>query len=150
MSDFNFDIQSARNLFSKAEKVSFGFLDKVENKQPSIYLLFRAEENKKAQAVFHHLSEALKGERFQLFINENGGDYLSLSFLWKSRGVLFTSSPDQYDSSETRLFRTHVFYGDAVKIFFLIMGAEVDQPVKDVIDNVPILNLDGVYYKYIP
>ena len=150
MNDSRFDLQITRNLFSKAQKISLGFLNKKEIKTPFVSLHFRANENKEATRVFNDLVKALKGEPFKLYVNENGGDFLSLSFQWESRGVILTSSPDRYNKRECKDFRLNTFYGDAVKLFFYVETEEQEIIVKVEKNGAEINNLDTIYYEYLP
>jgi hypothetical protein len=149
MNENIFDLQSARTLFSKAQRVSLGFSDKPEFEFPFIYLSFRARETREAQQVLLQLSKALKKERLKIFINENGGDFLSVSFLWDSRGIIFSSSPDRYNKRECRDFRQNVLYGNTVKLFFCTESEGKEVFIKTKMDTIEINNLVCVYYEYI-
>jgi hypothetical protein len=150
MDDKKIDIQSARNLFSKVEKISFGFLNIREIKIPFLNLFFRYNDIKQANIVFQQLSENLDIENLKLSIIENGGDYLTITLLWESRSVLFSSSPDHYNKRECKQFRSGVFYGDTVKLFFFVNSEEQEIPVKASKAGTHVINLDAVYYEYIP
>jgi hypothetical protein len=143
-----FDLQSARTLFSKAQRVSFGFLNRAETKTPFISLIFRSEENKLAQFVLYQLSKTLKDSLLKLYVNENGGDFLSVSFLWESRGIIFSSSPDRYNKRECRDFRLNVLYGDIVKLFFYIDVDGKEVAVKDKEKGMEISGINSVYHEY--
>jgi hypothetical protein len=146
MDDTFFDLQSVRNFFSKTQRISFGMLEPTAMKKPFINLFFKQAENKKIEKNIRQLSDALKGERLKLYINENGGDFLSLSFLWESEGVIFTAYPDHYNKRECREFRRNVFYGDIIKIFFLAEDTDTDKSEKP--DREERSNLDVAYYEY--
>ena len=148
--DKKIDIQSARNLFSKVQKVSFGVSNIREIKINSVGLFFRFNEIKQANAVFAELSAALNNEPLKLSILENSGDYLTVTFLWQSHSILFSSSPDQYNKKECKQFRSKVFYGDVIKLFFFINSEDHEIAVKMHKADTPVINLDAVYYEYIP
>ena len=150
MNDKIFDLQSARTLFSKAQRISFGFLNNAAIKTPFVNIYFRSEENRQAQLVLQQLSKVLKGERLKLYVNENGGDFLSVSFLWDSKGIIFSSSPDRYNKRECKDFRLNALYGDIVKLFFYIDIDGKDVAVKNNEDGVEINSLESIYHEYIP
>ena len=150
MDDRKIDIQSARNLFSKVEKVSFGVSSIREIKINSAGLFFRPSEAKQAHAVFTELSDTLNNEPLKLSIIENSGDYLTVTFLWESHSILFSSSPDQYNKRECKQFRSKVFYGDPVKLFFFINNEDHEITVKVHKAATTVVNLDAVYYEYTP
>ena len=150
MDDKKIDIQSARNLFSKVEKVSFGVTNIREIRINSVGLFFNSNEIKQANSVFAELSDALDREPLKLSILENSGDYLTLTFLWGSRAILFASSPDQYNKRECKQFRSKIFYGDAIKLFFVINNEDQEVTVKAQKANSTVMDLEVVYYEYIP
>jgi len=82
-------------------------------------------------------------------VNENGGDFLSVSFLWGSKGIIFSSSPDRYNKRECRDFRLNALYGDIVKLFFYIDIDGKDVAVKnneEAMEN----SLESIYHEYTP
>jgi len=98
--------------------------------------------------ILLQLSEVLKKELLKLSIDENGGDFLSVSFLWESRGINFSSSPDRYSKRECRDFRQNVHYGDKIKLFFCIEVDGNETFVKANKDSIEISDLNCVYYQY--
>ena len=149
MNDKIFDLQSTRTLFSKAQRISFGFLNNTEIKTPFVNIYFRSEENRPAQLLLQQLSAVLKGERLKLHVNENGGDFLSVSFLWDSKGIIFSSSPDRYNKRECRDFRLNALYGDIVKLFFYIDIDGKDVVVKNNEEGMEN-SLESIYHEYTP
>jgi hypothetical protein len=145
-----FDLQSARTLFSEAQRIKFGFFNPGEIKKPYINLFFRPEMIKPAAVVLQQLSDVLNDEQLKLFINENGGDFLSVSFLWDSRSVIFSSSPDRYNKRECRDFRANILYGDTVKLILSIDDDGQTSIIKNTKNGIEADSIDTTYYKYLP
>jgi hypothetical protein len=145
-----FDLKSARSLFLRAQKISLGFLNKEKMKTAFVNLHFSPDDDKLVHSMLQQLFDALKGEKLKLFIYENGGEQLYLTFLWESRAVIFSSLPEHFSIEESKQFMENASYGNDVKMFFLITGADdMDRGVVLYKGDTPILNLEAVYYMHI-
>lgn len=150
MSDSIFDLQSARNLFSKTQEVYFGFLHSEPLSGPFVILSFRQQDRKQLQEVLAQLPDVLAIEKLKLSLNENSGDFLSLSFLWETTGVIFSCTPDRYNKRELRDFRNHSIYGDTVKVFFLVFNERREEILKREDRGMAKSSIDSIYHNYSP
>ena len=148
MNDNVNDLQLARNLFSKAQEVSVEFLDNEVNKSPFIILFFTAQERKQLREVLQLLRRDLKKEKLKLTVSENGGDFLSLSFLWESANVIFSCSPDRYNKRQLRDFRSYALYGSIVKLFFSVIQQGGEEIVNSFDGSKKVSFVEVIYHNY--